>query len=83
MKKLFSLFLIGFTVFAFAQININNESNNEIKPKLDSTKDIVEYRYASQFLGLIGEKIYAYPLIKDYDYSYTSFNTLYKLKKKI
>lgn len=82
MKKLFSLFLIGFTVFAFAQININNEINNEIKPKLDSTKDIVEYRYASQFLGLIGEKIYAYPLIKDYDYSYTSFNTLYKLKKK-
>lgn len=47
MKKLFSLFLIGFTVFAFAQGSI------------DSTKNFSNLKGVNELLKIKGEKVYA------------------------
>lgn len=72
MKKLLFIFGIGFSLIAFSQVNVESSNNKQVISKKDSLNDLKNYKNASQFLGLIGTKIYAYPLNPNYDYSFIS-----------
>lgn len=80
MKKQLLLFILICSTFLNAQIEIINTSTQQIVPELDVTKDLYEYKEASQFLGLLGNQLYAFPLNKNYNYS--SFDILYKTPQK-
>ncbi len=84
MKKIlfFTAILISFAVKSQIKITQENSTSESVKPELDNTKDISEYRNASQFLGLIGHKIFGLPLNPNYDYKFTSFSIMYQTPEK-
>lgn len=83
MKRLLFIFSFSSCVFIGGQkIEVRKEGDFKVLPKIDSTKNLSEYRKSSQFLGIRGSEIYAYPLNNNYDYS-SDFNVKFKTSKKI
>jgi hypothetical protein len=85
MKKII-LLLLFVSSFANAQISIQKENNNlnKIEAVVDSTLSIKDYKNASQFLGLVGNKIYNLPPNNVYaSKKELNFNFRYVAKEKI
>lgn len=77
MKKL-ALFLLVIANSLFAQIEVethkNNETEQEVKPILDSITRIKDYKTASQYLGLVGVEIFTLPKNPNYEFKKNSKN---------
>ncbi len=66
MKKLILLLFIPSFIFSQISVKTNVEKTNVVlTPKLDSINDISKYKSSSQFLGLIGNKLYGIPTNKE------------------
>ncbi len=86
MKKIVTIVILMFLAPSlYSQIKIDRTVEKEevkecfIKPKLDSTVDLYAYKKAEQFLGLIGQKVYARHLNRSYN---TAYLTLSKIRWK-
>ena len=71
---------------SFGQISVKDQLNEDanIIAKVDSTQNFTDYKTASQFLGLVGNKVFALPINPNYDSRYISFDKLkYIAKQKV
>jgi len=85
MKRILSVILF-LPILTFSQITVKSQEINEEKvvAKTDFSQNFTQYTNASQFLGLIGQKLYALPLNPKYDTRYLSFSELqYITKEKV
>ena len=86
MKKL--LLLLLFPIIIFSQISVKTDTENNtivVTPKLDSLNDISKYKSSSQFLGLIGAKLYGIPTNKNNTLLsiFKAWNVKVKTKQKV
>lgn len=86
MKKL--LLLLLFPTIIFSQISVKTDAENNnivVTPKLDSLNDISKYKSCSQFLGLIGAKLYGIPTNKNNTLLsiFKAWNVKVKTKQKV
>ena len=65
------------------KITVHYENQYDVSPIIDSTTIISEYKNASQFLGLINTKLYAFPRNPNYDYGLSGVTIKYKTKVKV
>jgi len=85
MKRILSIILL-LPILTFSQITVKSQETNEEKvvAKTDFSQNFTQYTNASQFLGLIGQKLFALPLNPKYDTRYLSFSELqYITKEKV
>ncbi|MDO5104473.1 hypothetical protein [Capnocytophaga sp.] len=83
MKHIFLFIAVMMAVFVNAQINVTyqDNENSSIKPFENFSVNISDYRTAHELLGLIGNRLYAFPLNKDYDYRYSTFSIKFLTRK--
>lgn len=86
MKKLLLLLLFPTIIFSQISVKTDTENNNiVVTPKLDSLNDISKYKSSSQFLGLIGAKLYGIPTNKNNTLLsiFKAWNVKVKTKQKV
>lgn len=83
MRKFLLFAVITITTSINAQINVTYQNNNAtyVKPIENFDVNISDYKSAHELLGLIGNKLFAFPLNKNYDYSYSKFSIKLLTKK--
>ncbi|MFK8302692.1 hypothetical protein ACI75Y_07245 [Capnocytophaga stomatis] len=83
MKNIFLFVAVMMVVLVKAQINVayQNDNTSSIKPFENFSVNISDYKSAHELLGLIGNRLYVFPLNKNYDYSYSNFSIRVLTKK--